>query len=212
MSHLINTIQQEPKESKRYLIVGLGNPDSDYENTLHNVGFGVADLIAEEEKLSWKSSKAIHGEFAKFELGDKEIIILKPQTYMNRSGLAVQSALRFWKTGLFNLLVIQDDSDIVIGRLKVAFDQSSGGHKGIESIIQSLKNKKFARLKVGVRAEAFLKSKEHVKAEKFILRPQSKELLGAMAKAGKEIVYSWLDNGLAKTMSIYNDKDYKYNL
>lgn len=204
MKHTTFTIHHNAGEIKKLLIVGLGNPDSEYENTLHNVGFSVLNRIAKEQSLDWKNVKSVQGEMSKITSDNIEIILLKPTTYMNRSGLAVKNALNFWKVNLNNLLVIQDDSDIMIGKLKIGFDQSSGGHKGIESIIQAVGSQKFSRLKLGVRPESLINSGKHVKAEKFILRLQSKSTLLDIASQGKEVVYYWINNGLEATMNMYN--------
>jgi len=196
----------------KYLIVGLGNPDPEYAHTLHNVGYNTVNQMAEDRGISWKKSKAVWGETAKFDIGGGEVILLKPVTYMNKSGLSVNSALKFWKVNRNRLLVVQDDSDLAMGRLKIGFDQGSGGHRGLISIIQAI-GQKFTRLKIGVRpGELPQGGKHHVKAEKFILRPYSQELLAKIAQTGAEAAGFWLENGLAKARSKYNDKDYKYSL
>ena len=131
---------------------------------------------------------------------------------MNKSGLAVKNALRFWKIDPNNLLVIQDDSDIELGRLKISFGQSHGGHKGLASIIQALESSQFSRLKIGARPE-FLKRNvagKHVKAEKFILRSFPKKWQEIVSAEGKEAVYLWLESSLAKAMSKYNDSNYNF--
>lgn len=192
-------------KNKRCLVVGLGNPDPEFNNTLHNVGFKTVDKIAEDQRITWKKSKAVVGDIAKFNYQDKEIVLLKPLTYMNKSGIAVKNSLNYWKISLNNLLIVQDDSDVEMGRLKIGYDQSSGGHKGLESIIQAVGGQKFTRLKIGVRpAHLAQGGKTHIKAEKFILRPYPKEKLASISQEGMSAVYFWLENGLAKTMSKYN--------
>ncbi len=113
------------------LIVGLGNPGKKYERTRHNVGFLVADAF----------SKAID---------DPRTIILKPDTYMNRSGEAVREAMRFRKIPLKNLLVISDDADLPFGEVRVREQGSSGGHQGLQSIIDALGTDAFTRVRVGI--------------------------------------------------------------
>jgi len=199
----------DQKENKKYLVVGLGNPDPEFEKTLHNVGFGVLNEIIEDQKSNWKKTKAVSGEMAKVDIRGKEVILLKPLTYMNRSGLAVKNALNFWKISLNNLLIVQDDSDIEMGRLKIGYDQSSGGHKGLESIIQALGSQKFTRVKIGVRPSNLTQNgKTYVKAEKFILRPYPKDKLEPICQAGADAVCFWLENGLAKAMSEYNVRNF----
>jgi len=196
----------------RFLIVGLGNPDHEYANTLHNVGYNTVNQIAQNQGIVWKNSKAVWGEMAKFDINGGEVILLKPATYMNKSGLAVNSALKFWKIELSHLLIVQDDSDLAMGKLKIGFDQGSGGHKGLASIIQSI-GQKFARLKIGVRPKNLPQGgKTHVKAEKFILRPYPQVLLEKIAKNSAEVAGFWQEHGLGQAMSKFNDKDYKYSL
>jgi len=113
------------------LIVGLGNPGKKYERTRHNVGFLVVDALA----------KAID---------DPKIIILKPDTYMNRSGEAVRETMQFRKIPVKNLLVISDDADLPFGEIRVREKGSSGGHKGLQSIIDTLGTNAFTRVRVGI--------------------------------------------------------------
>lgn len=190
-----------------YLIVGLGNPESEFNNTPHNIGFRVVDTIAKELNLNWKKVKFANGEAIKTVFQDDDVVLLKPATYMNKSGLCVISALKYWKVNINNLIVVQDDSDIELGRLKIGYNQNSGGHKGLESIIKSLKTKQFARLKIGIRPIDFPQGgKTHIKAEKFVLRKYPEEELNNIAQKGKEAILFWLKNGLEKTMSVYNQK------
>jgi len=193
-----------------YLIVGLGNPGKEFENTPHNIGFGVLDRIADEYRQNWKKVKPVFGEVSKFSYKSGDVILLKPLTFMNKSGLAVKSALRFWKIDLSNLLVVQDDSDIEIGRLKIGYNQSSGGHKGLDSIIQSLGNQEFSRLRLGIRPRIVAANGGgHIKAEKFILKFMSPARRKAVFEQGKEAACFWLENGLEKAMSRYNKRKSK---
>jgi len=194
-------------EKVKFLVVGLGNPDQEYAQTLHNVGYNTVDRVAKNQGITWKKYKAIQGETAKFAADQGEVFLLKPLTYMNKSGLAVRSALKFWKVEMGHLLIVQDDSDLAMGNLKIGFDQSSGGHKGLNSIIQALGGQKFARIKIGVRPNELSQGgKHHVKAEKFILLAYPQELLENIAQTGAEAVSCWLENGLAKTMNKYNSR------
>lgn len=112
------------------LIIGLGNPGKEYENTYHNVGFLFIDFL----------NKA-----------DKPRRSLKTGTFMNQSGFFVKSALAKYRLNPENLLIVHDDSDIALGRFKLNFNRGSAGHKGVESVIQTLKTKKFWRLRIGIR-------------------------------------------------------------
>lgn len=189
----------------KYLIVGLGNPDLEFKNTPHNVGFSAVEKIAEEQNASWKKTKAIFGSIAKFPLENKEIVLLKPGTYMNRSGLAARSAFRYWDIDINNLLVVQDDSDMHLGKIKFSSNQSSGGHKGLESIITALGSQKFARLKIGVRPPHLLQGgKKHVKAERFILKKLPADQERSVTGLAKEAIICWIAEGIERAMNKYN--------
>ena len=200
-------MKHETKDNKKYLIVGLGNPGKEFENTPHNIGWHVILGLAAEFGADFEPSSKMYGDFAKARIADQEVIMLKPTTYMNRSGLAVRNAIGFWKISINNLLVIQDDSDMELGRLKLVFNQSSAGHKGLDSIIRSMGNQKFARLKIGVRPKNLPQGgKKHVKAERFILRPLSEKIQNDISKLGKEVVENWIKNGLSDTINKYNGR------
>jgi PTH1 family peptidyl-tRNA hydrolase len=130
------------------LVVGLGNPGEKYENTRHNIGFEVANRLAE---AAWKINKKFNAEISEGKIGREKIIFLKPQTFMNNSGRAVAAAAGFYKIKPADILVIHDDIDLPLGKIRIKKDGSSGGHRGIESIIAALGSENFLRLKIGLR-------------------------------------------------------------
>ncbi|MCR4430205.1 MAG: aminoacyl-tRNA hydrolase [Tepidanaerobacteraceae bacterium] len=132
-----------------YLIAGLGNPGREYEHTRHNVGFMVLDLLAErlDAKINRIKFKGLIGE-AVYE-GEK-LLLLKPQTYMNLSGESVSDAVSFYKIPQDRIIIIYDDMDLAAGRLRIRPEGSSGGHRGMESIIYQLSTDKFCRIRVGI--------------------------------------------------------------
>ncbi|MBU6141752.1 aminoacyl-tRNA hydrolase [Patescibacteria group bacterium] len=155
-----------PQEPQYKLIVGLGNPGPDYANTYHNVGaLAVDHLIEETRPLTLKKNVSKKFQYA----ADGNIIFIKPLTYMNESGVAVKNALKQFKATPEEILVIHDDSDITIGEYKLSYERGAGGHKGIESIIQHLKTKKFWRLRIGIRPPA-IAGTPRKKAEEFVLK------------------------------------------
>lgn len=135
-----------------WLIVGLGNPDKNYEKTRHNVGFRAVDALAKRlgVKIDRVKFRGLYGQ-AVFE--GKKLILLKPRTFMNNSGLSVMDAARFYKLPPERVLVIFDDISLDIGRLRVRADGSAGGHNGIKSIIGGLNSQSFPRIKIGVGAK-----------------------------------------------------------
>jgi len=131
------------------LFVGLGNPGRQYAKTRHNLGWQVLDRLVEKLKIGFKAGK---GEYyaARFEENEREIVFIKPTTYMNGSGIAVKEALAFFGKTPADLLVILDDMALPLGKLRLRSKGSSGGHNGLESVIYQLQTEEFARLRLGI--------------------------------------------------------------
>ncbi len=130
------------------LIVGLGNPGKEYARTRHNVGFLVLDALAEGEK--WSVSKKAQAEFVKTEINGKRVELIKPQTFMNNSGVSVAYAMKKNGVALSNLVVIHDDKDIPLGETRIQKDRGAAGHNGVVSIIEHVGTKDFMRIRVGI--------------------------------------------------------------
>ena len=135
-----------------YLVVGLGNPGSQYEATRHNVGFRAVDALAKEAggKIDRAKFQALT---AQATVGGVRVLLMKPQTYMNLSGVAIKQAADFYKVPPERVLVLFDDIDLDVGRLRIRRNGSAGGHNGIKSIISSLGSQEFPRIKIGVGAK-----------------------------------------------------------
>lgn len=158
------------------IIVGLGNPGEQYKNTRHNIGWLFLDSLLGDVK--WTENK----KFRAFIYEDGTNLYVKPQTFMNNSGQTVQKVLNYYglipksfgiikKKGIDlndSLIVIQDDLDLDFENFKIATDSSSAGHRGIQSIIDYLKTKKFTRIRLGIKNELL---RTHIPAEKFVLQP-----------------------------------------
>ena len=132
------------------VIVGLGNPGSKYTETRHNAGFWFIEELAREYSASFRQEKKFHGEVAKISLAGKDIWLLKPETFMNRSGLAVQSLMSFYRITADQLLVAHDEIDLPPGTAKLKTGGGHGGHNGLRDIINQLGTKDFHRLRIGV--------------------------------------------------------------
>jgi len=132
------------------VIVGLGNPGSKYTETRHNAGFWFIEELAREYSASFRQEKKFHGEVAKISLAGKDIWLLKPETFMNRSGLAVQSLMSFYRISADQLLVAHDEIDLLPGTVKLKTGGGHGGHNGLRDIINQLGTKDFHRLRIGV--------------------------------------------------------------
>lgn len=128
------------------LIVGLGNPGQKYQDTLHNLGFMVVDKLATTNKATWKKFSNISEIYQLPQQG----ILLKPLTYMNESGRAVREIVDYYKIELPNLLVVHDDLDLSVGDLRMNFDSTSAGHRGVQSIIEALSSKAWWRCRLGI--------------------------------------------------------------
>ena len=147
------------------LIIGLGNPGKEYEKTRHNVGFMVLDKVKKEMDLKeFSYSKKFDAEVSM----NKKVVLLKPQTFMNNSGKSVANFCNFYKIKSKDVLIVHDDIDFQLGKIKIGFNESSAGHNGIKSIIKEIGTKEFWRFRVGIN------SKENRNAEDFVLNKFSK--------------------------------------
>ncbi|MBL6468222.1 MAG: aminoacyl-tRNA hydrolase [Mogibacterium sp.] len=132
-----------------YIIAGLGNPGSKYENTRHNMGFKAIDAMASEFGIDVNRAK-FKGLIGEGRIGTEKVILLKPQTYMNLSGQSVREIMNFYKIPEENLIVIYDDFDLPIGSIRVRKSGGPGTHNGMKSVVQELGSRKFPRVRVGI--------------------------------------------------------------
>ena len=186
----------------KYLIVGLGNPGSEYAETRHNIGFKVLDEIASELGVSFALDKAAFKAEAKFK--GRQLVLIKPITYMNLSGKAVNYWLQTEKINVSNLLVITDDIALPYGTLRLKGKGSDGGHNGLKDIQATLKTQEYARLRFGVGAD-FAKGRQadYVLAEwKTDERLALPERITTAAAAAKSFVF----DGLPMAMTNWNNK------
>lgn len=154
---------------KLFAVIGLGNPGRNYADTRHNVGFSTIELLADRNniKLNKIKFKSIYGEGI---IGGEKAILLKPQTYMNNSGMAVLDLYNYYKMSIENMIIIVDDIDIEFGTIRVRKRGSDGGHNGLKSIIYQLGSHDFPRIKIGVG-----KKREGQELADFVLSRFSKE-------------------------------------
>ena len=182
-----------------FLIVGLGNPGSQYEDTRHNIGFKVIDNIAKEYNIEINRQK-FKGMCGEGFINGEKVILLKPTTYMNLSGESIREVVDFYKLSNEDILVIYDDISLDVGRLRIREKGSAGGHNGIKSIIAHLGTDIFPRIKVGV-------GQPNVDLVNYVLGKFTKEemevlseSIDASTKAAKEIISS----DVKTAMNIYN--------
>ena len=134
--------------------MGLGNPGPKYADTRHNVGFMVLERLARSAAVGFRSQPRLHGELAEIGAGPERLRLLMPQTYMNESGRSIRAALDWYRLSPAQLLVLVDDMDLPLGRLRLRSGGSAGGHNGLRSTIQHLGTQEFARLRIGIGAPA----------------------------------------------------------
>ena len=187
----------------RVLIVGLGTPGKKYENTRHNMGFMVLDRISQDLDFSFrKNNKAPRFDSAEIQLNKSRVIFLKPLDYMNRSGPSVSRASSFYKISLERLLVVHDDLDIELGRMKFVRAGGAGGHNGVRSIIEALGSMSFPRLKLGID-----RPPPGIPAERYVLgqfEPDRQPLVDKVIKTASEAVLFFAKNGIDSAMNRFN--------
>ena len=185
------------------IVVGLGNPGAQYENTPHSVGFEAVDAIAAEIGAAWEAKRQFNCLMAKGTFAGLPVMLVKPQTYMNLSGDSVAPVVRYHNATAADLLVIQDDIDLPVGRMRVRKNGSCGGHNGIRNIIERLGTQDFARLKLGVG-----KDKSDVIAHvlgKF--DPTTRKTMNLVVAEAVKAAAAILRDGPDRAMNAYNGFD-----
>lgn len=193
------------------LIIGLGNPGEKFENTRHNTGFMAVDFFAKKNEFpDFELSKKYESQFSQ----KGKVTLAKPQTFMNKSGLAVKK-IQHLTPKTQNLIVIHDDIDLPVGRIKIVKNRGSAGHKGVESIIKAVGNKNLARIRVGIAplkatAKGGVPQNAVSKAktpESFVIKKFSEEEQKIINKVVKKIADAldvYIKEGLGKAMNEYN--------
>ena len=181
------------------LIVGLGNPGKKYANNRHNLGFMVSDAYVGSIGGSWQKSADLMCDIVKL----KDLLVIMPTTFMNESGQAVLAVVNFYKIDPKEILVIHDDLDLEFGKIRLAFNGSSAGHKGVESIIVGLGSVDFGRLRAGVgRPQNLQQDPKDFVLEDF--GQEEKKQVPQILKRACEAIQSFLDSGIDATMNRFN--------
>lgn len=185
------------------LIVGLGNPESKYDNTRHNIGFAAIDELAKIWQMPLKENKRFQGLFAEGVVpGGKKVRLLKPLTYMNRSGQSVRAVTDWYKISAQSVLVVYDDMDLPVGRLRMRLTGSAGGHNGMKSIIAHLGSKDFPRLRIGIGKSDGKKATVNHVLGKFA--PQEVLAIDEVMFASTKAIELSLKEGMEHSMNRYN--------
>ena len=172
------------------LLVGLGNPGSEYHKTRHNVGFMVLEEIARQNNCNFRENKKIHGKTCEIGLGNSKTRLLMPNTYMNESGKSVRSAKDWFNFQNNQLIVLVDDMDLPLGKIRVRSKGSSGGHNGLKSIINHLGTNEFKRLKIGIGSPSEIQKERKSKTVSHVLGRFSNEEFVILNFIIKEIISS----------------------
>jgi PTH1 family peptidyl-tRNA hydrolase len=195
------------------VIVGLGNPGKEYEKTRHNAGRMVVELLAKQEGFAaFDYKKTADALVTEGSIGGEKVVLVLPETFMNKSGKSVMAFVKSVKAAK-NLLVIHDELDLPLGALKMVFGRNSGGHKGVESIMRSIKTKDFARLRVGISGEGkkhqAKKPSDEEKVIKHVIgkfKPTEDALLKKMLKKSAESARLFVTDGIEKATQEANTR------
>jgi peptidyl-tRNA hydrolase, PTH1 family len=181
------------------LIVGIGNPGKQYEKTRHNIGFMVLDRYANYYNKTFK--KQFDGLYTKLQIGKEDVILLKPQLYVNLSGKVVAQFLNFYNIETEDILVISDDLDLTMGKYKLKEKGSTGGHNGLQNIEDNIFTQEYKRLKVGISNDKAINTKDYVLTN---LEEKDYDLLNNIDF--RNILDDYLTMPFEKLMSKYNHK------
>ena len=184
------------------LIVGLGNPGKEYENTRHNAGFKFIDEYAKSKGLTFNQNK-FKGLYTTFINNGEKIILLKPQKYMNLSGEVVRDFVNFFKINIEDILIICDDLDTPLGKIKIKYKGSSGGHNGLKNIEQNLNTNEYKRIKIGISND---KNQDRINYVIGKMPKEDLEKLNEVTSHSPKILNDYLTLKFDNLMNKYNTK------
>ena len=187
------------------IVAGLGNPGAEYARTPHNAGFGVVDRLAGRLDGTWRNHARFKASLARVRSGDADLLLAKPQTFMNLSGESVGALMRYYGASAADLVVVSDDADLPAGRLRVRPDGGAGGHRGLISVIEACGAQNFARVRVGVgRGAAGAGLIGHVLGR---LAPEDEDAVMKTLDAAADAVLCLVAQGVAEAMNRFNGWD-----
>lgn len=182
------------------MVVGLGNPGKEYLGTRHNMGFAVVDALASNWHVKL-DKRQFHARMAKADVSGKAVVLLKPMTYMNRSGTAVGPAVQHFGIAPERLMVVLDDMDLEPGRIRIRAGGSAGGHHGLEDIITCLGTDRFCRCRIGIGPAGLMEGADYVLSRP---GPDEKAILEQAVERSCQAIEHWLEHGIQKTMTLFN--------
>jgi peptidyl-tRNA hydrolase, PTH1 family len=187
------------------LIVGLGNPEHKYDKTRHNIGFDAADALARTWQISWSENRRFQAFVGEgYSPKGEKVYLLKPLTYMNRSGQAIRAVTDWYKLPPESVLVVYDDMDLPVGRIRLRLSGSAGGHNGMKSAIAHLGTQNFPRLRIGIGKST--PDKETVSYVLGKFSPDEAQIMHQVIQLVVDAVELALKQGVEKAMSLYNSR------
>ena len=186
------------------LVVGLGNPGKEYENTRHNIGFELVDMFAKKYGCTLKKVDKFNAEIFDININGEKVIVVKPLSYMNLSGTVVKKIVDFYDIDIKDILVLHDDLDMVLGKIKIVNNSSSGGHNGIKSIINNLDSQKFTRLKIGIAHNKNIDTRDYVLGK---FSKEDMDILSDTYNKVSNIVQDFINNDINTLKQIYSNKN-----
>ena len=190
-------------DMNKYLILGIGNIGSEYENTRHNIGFDVLDKLAVELKVNFDSVKLAFRAEGKYK--GKKLILIKPNNYVNNSGKSLSYWMKKEKVDTNNILVVCDDLNLYFGNIKIKSKGNSGGHNGLKDIEKFLGNSNYSRIRIGISNNKNVSMTDYVLG-KWTAEEQLK--IPLLTNKSIEVIFSFLQSGLERTMNFYNKKNF----
>ena len=190
-------------DMNKYLILGIGNIGSEYENTRHNIGFDVLDKLALELKVNFDSVKLAFRAEGKYK--GKKLILIKPNNYVNNSGKSLSYWMKKEKVDTNNILVVCDDLNLYFGNIKIKSKGNSGGHNGLKDIEKFLGNSNYSRIRIGI------SNNKNVSMTDYVLGKWTDEeqlKIPLLTNKSIEVIFSFLQSGLERTMNFYNKKNF----
>lgn len=185
------------------VIAGLGNPGAEYANTPHSVGFEVVDAVARSIDASWKRSSSFKGELATAVVDGLKVMLVKPQTFMNLSGDCIAPVLKYHNATAADLVVVSDDIDLPVGKLRIRKGGSAGGHNGLKSVIERVGTQNFTRVRLGVGRHGRTRSSVigHVLSK---LSPRDRAVMDEVVAEAEKVVGTLFTENVETVMNRYN--------
>lgn len=188
-------------DPKYNIIAGLGNPGKEYARTRHNIGFLILDVLASKSRLTFDKTR-FDAEYAKARIRGKEVFLIKPLTYMNRSGLSIHKFAAYYKIEIQDIIIVHDDMDLGFGKIKIVKSRGHGGHNGVRSIMEAFGNNDYIRVRVGVGHPSSGRDiTGHVLGG---FSPDEMTLLDKTTDTASNACLHILENGLISAMNTFN--------